>query len=167
MSEKRWPGTGSSPKTAGSQSVKAMNRKENTISVFLDLSKAFDTVNHNILLRKLEFYGIRGMYNNTQSSKQYITCGVPQGSVLGPLLFLIYINDIPNCLKYSKSIVFADDTTIFASCKNMNTLFNNMNDDLSNLINLFKANMLSLNIAKTNYLLFPSSKLVNVGEDMK
>ena len=75
--------------------IKAMNRKENTISVFLDLSKAFDTVNHNILLRKLEFYGIRGLalqwfknyltgrkqyvlYNNTQSSKQYITCGVPQ-----------------------------------------------------------------------------------------
>ena len=164
--------------------IKAMNRRENTISVFLHLSKAFDTVNHNILLRKPEFYGIRGialewfkhyltgrkqyvLYNNTQSSKQYITCGVPQGSVLGPLLFLIYINDIPNCLKYSKSIVFADDTTIFASCKNMNTLYNNMNDDLSNLINWFKANMLSLNIAKTNYLLFPSSKLVNVGEDMK
>ena len=142
------------------------------------------TVNHNILLRKLEFYGIRGLalqwfknyltgrtqyvlYNNTQSSKQYITCGVPQGSVLGPLLFLIYINDIPNCLKHSKSIVFADDTTIFASCNNMNTLYNNMNDDLANLINWFKANMLSLNIAKTNYLLFPSSKLVNVGGNMK
>ena len=164
--------------------INAMNRKENTISVFLDLSKAFDTVNHNILLRKLEFYGIRGLalqwfknyltgrkqyvlYNNTQSSKQYITCGVPQGSVLGPLLFLIYINDTPNCLKHSKSIVFADDTTIFASCNNMNTLYNNMNDDLANLINWFKANMLSLNIAKTNYLLFPSSKLVNVGGNMK
>ena len=118
--------------------IKAMNRKENTISVFLDLSKAFDTVNHNI-----------------------------EGSVLGPLLFLIYINDIPNCLKHSKSIVFADDTTIFASCNNMNTLYNNMNDDLANLINWFKANMLSLNIAKTNYLLFPSSKLVNVGGNMK
>ena len=107
------------------------------------------------------------MYNNTQSSKQYITRGVPQGSVLGLLLFLIYIKDIPNCLKHSKSIVFADDTTIFASCKNMKTLYNNMNYDLSNLVNWFKANMLSLNIAKTNYLLFPSSKFVNVGGDMK
>ena len=115
--------------------IKAMNRKENTVSVFLDLSKALDTVNHNILLRKLELYGIRGiafehyltgrkqyvMYNNTQSFMQYITCGVPQGSVLGPLLVLICINDIHNCLKHSKSIVFADDTTIFASCNNLNT----------------------------------------------
>ena len=107
------------------------------------------------------------LYNNTQSSKQYITCGVPQGSVLGLLLFLIYIKDIPNCLKHSKSIVFADDTTIFASCKNMKTLYNNMNY-LSNLVNWFKAKiMLSLNIAKTNYLRFPSSKFVNVGGDMK
>ena len=136
------------------------------------------------MLRKLECYGIRGialqwfehyltgrkqyvMYNNTQSSMQYITCGVPQGSVLGPLLFLIYINDIPNCLKHSKSIVFADDTTIFASCNNLNTLYNNVNGDLANLINWFKANKLSLNIAKTNYILFPSCKFVNVGGNMK
>ena len=164
--------------------IKAMDRKENTIGVFLDLSKAFDTVNHNIMLRKLEFYGIRGialqwfkhylsgrkqyvMFNNTQSSMQYITCGVPQGSVLGPLLFLIYINDIPNCLKHSKSIVFADDTTIFTSCNNMNTLYNNMNGDLANLINWFKANKLSLNIAKTNYILFRSSKFVNLGDNLK
>ena len=135
-------------------------------------------------LRKLELYGIRCialqwfehyltgrkqyvMYNNTQSSMQYITCGVPQGSVLGPLLFLIYINDIPNCLKHSKSIVFADDTAIFASCNNLNTLFNNVNGDLANLINWFRANKLSLNIAKTNYILFPSCKFVNVGGNMK
>ena len=58
-----------------------------------------------------------------RSPKQYITCAILQGSVLGPLLFLMYINDIPHCLKHSKSIVFADDTTIFASCNNMNTLY--------------------------------------------
>ena len=74
------------------------------------------------------------------------------------------MNDIPNCLKHSKSIVFADDTTIFASFNNMNTLYYNMNDDLSNVINWFKANMLSLNIAQTKIL---SSKFVNVGGDMK
>ena len=74
---------------------------------------------------------------------------------------------MPNCLKHSKSIVFADDTTIFASCNNLNTLYNNVNGDLANLINWFKANKLSLNIAKTNYILFPSSKFVNVGGNMK
>ena len=90
-------------------------------------------------------------------------------SVLGPLLFLIYINDIPNCLKHSKSIVFTDDTTFFTSCNNINnnTLYNNMNGDLANFINWFKANKLSLNIAKTMYILFPSSKFVNMGDNLK
>ena len=75
----------------------------------------------------------------------------------------MYVNDIPNCLRHSKSIVFADDTTIFASVNNLNTLYNNENGDLENLINWFKANKLSLYIAKTNYILFPSSEFVNVG----
>ena len=87
-------------------------------------------VNHAILLRKLEFYGIRGIalkwfcnyltnrkqfviYNNENSNTELISCGVPQGSVLGPLLFLVYINDISNCLHYSKIILFADDATIY------------------------------------------------------
>ena len=149
----------------------AIENKQNTLSVFLDLSKAFDTINHNILLHKLAFYGVRGLalnwfqsyltdrkqyvlYNNVQSQTLDITCGVPQGSVLGPLLFLIYVNDIANCLTHSKLIYFADDTTVFLSSKCINDLYKNMNSDLDDLTNWFKANRLALNVNKSNCMLF-------------
>ena len=125
----------------------SMENKQNTLSVFLDLSKAFDTINHKILVHKLEFYGVRGLalnwfrryltdrkqyvlYNNVKSQTLEITRGVPQGSVLGPLLFLIYVNDIPNCLTHSKVISFADDTTVFSSSKCIDNLYKNVNSDL-------------------------------------
>ena len=107
----------------------AIDNKEYTVGIFIDLSKAFDIVDHDILLSKLEHYGIRGTalswfenylnnreqyveFNGHRSELWRIKCGVPQGSILGPLLFLVYINDLCNVSKVVDFILFADDTNI-------------------------------------------------------
>lgn len=152
--------------------------KDNTLALFLDLSKAFDTINHSQLLYKLQTYGIRGLsniwfQNYLNNRKQYvqfkdensklcnITCGVPQGSILGPILFLIYINDIKNSTKL-KLLSFADDTTVYSSSSSLDTLFTTSNAEIQHLYTWLCVNKLSLNISKTNYALFgPSSNKIN------
>jgi len=141
--------------------------------VFIDLAKAFDTVNHEILCNKLSYYGFRGKFNDLLKSflsdrKQYVSingvdseyldinCGVPQGSTLGPLLFILYINDLNYSLKYSTASHFADDTCLLYASKNPKTLETNLNYDLKRLNQWLYANRLSLNIDKSKLLLFHS-----------
>lgn len=174
------------------------NEPEYTIGIFLDLKKAFDTTCHSILLQKMEHYGFRNKsnlwfqnylkerqqvvsINGIHSTSKMMTVGVPQGSVLGPLLFLLYINCLPNAVSFF-SILFADDTTFQHSAKNLLDLFKSANDELYKASIWFSANKLTLNVAKTKFMVFcpkgskeslkdyslkiGGEKIERIGEDM-
>ena len=154
--------------------ISEMDQNKYPVNIFMDLSKAFDTLDHHILLDKLKHYGFVGKtlelmecylksrtqyveYNGTSSNLLNVHCGVPQGSILGPLLFIIYLNDLPNIVKNFQTILYADDTTLFASLSNLeNNLdnINTLNTELCLVSKWLKLNKLSLNVAKTKAMLF-------------
>ena len=162
----------------------ALENGEYVLGLFLDFSKAFDTVNHDILFTKLENYGIRGvalhmfksylsnrhqfvLYNDSKSENKKITCGVPQGSILGPLLFLLYINDLAHVSTKLFSLLFADDSNMFLTGKNPNELIQTMNTEIVNVVDWLRVNKLSLNLKKTHFIIFQKQRArINVCEDL-
>ena len=142
---------------------------------FCGLKKAFDTVDHQILLAKLNHYGIHGVPNDWFKSylsncSQYVSingyesglaavnCGVPQGSVLGPLLFLLYINDVNQAIKFCKVCHFADETNLLCLSNSIKKLNKLVNADLKHLVNLLNALKISLNVKETEMVIFKSKQ---------
>jgi hypothetical protein len=155
-----------------------MDRGNTPISVFLDLSKAFDCIDHTILIRKLNHYGIRGaslellrsyltrrmqftQFDQVKSDLQPLQIGVPQGSNLGPFLFLIYLNDLSSCSDLFKIVNYADDSTLLSTLNSFSFDEGAINRELDRAQKWFNANRLSVNPVKTKMMIFhPPNKQV-------
>ena len=165
---------------------KAMDEGKYTMGIFLDLSIAFDSVNFEILFKKLQHYGIRGIclqwfkdylqertqivkYKQHRSTEMNVTTGVPQGSILGPLLFLLYINDIESCSDILSFVLYSDDTNAFYSNPCLKTLYNTIQNEMNKVVKWLKANKLSINASKTKFVIFKSKNksLLNTDNTIK
>ena len=157
-------------------SIYSLENNNYATGVFINLKKAFDTVDHDIMCKNQHFYGVRGVshkwiqsylenrkqfvnFNNCDSEILNVSCGVPQGSILGPKLFIMYINDICKVSKVLNFILFADDTNILCCDRDLNELVGMINNGLEQLQVWFSVNRLSLNVTKTNYMIFGNRKL--------
>ena len=166
-----------------SKLVDSFEKKQYSGGVFLDFAKAFDTVDHKILIKKLEHYGFRGVVNqwyksylsnryqrikigNTLSDECKIEYGVPQGSVLGPILFLLYINHIQYSSEILKFHLFADDTSTIYSHNDLKNIEETYNNELKNVSEWLRANKLSLNVLKSKLVIF-HSKYKKINQNIK
>ena len=163
--------------------LESLSKKQISLLLLIDFSKAFDMVEHPILLRKLEHYGIRGpalkwmtsyLKNRSQfvsvsgvnSSSKHMQYGVPQGSILGPLLFIIYINDLPNISNEAKFILYADDANIIINGTNITDIMQQLNTLCNILPKWVISNGLALNLKKTKYMLF-SRRNIELPDELK
>ena len=153
--------------------TRAIDEGKYTAGGFLDLSNAFDTIDQRILIGKLEYYGIRGLakcwfesylknmkqvfkYNSVKSTKKYILTGIPQGSILGLLLFILYIIDIKNCSKIVSILLFSDDTSVLYSHSNFKTIQETLQIKMNKIAKWLNLNKLSINTTKTKLIVFKS-----------
>ena len=160
--------------------LESLSKKQISLLLLIDFSKAFDMVNHDILLHKLKHYGIRGIVNTwfksylsdrqqyvsikgKVSSKRYLQYSVPQGSILGPLLFVIYINDMPNIYRNAKFILYADDANIIITGDSVDEIRHKFECLSGQLVDWVSHNELKLNVKKTNYMIFSRSRNLNLG----
>ena len=149
----------------------SFNHNKFVLGVFLDVKKAFDSLDRNILLKKLSYYGISGkewdwfhsylsnrrqitVYDGCSSNMKRVDFGVPQGGSISPVLFLLYVNDMPNTSLNCESLLYADDTSLYFDSQNIDELFNLGNRSLTQYKIWFDANKLTLNAGKTNFIIF-------------
>ena len=162
----------------------ALNDKNHNITILIDLQKAFDSVSHKILLSKLDLYGFRGLslmnllenyltdrrsyieIGSIKSRECKIGSGVPQGSIVSPILFVLFINDLPKCVPNFQSTLYADDTTLSISGKSSSELISNTNSELDLLLNWIDRNGLKINVNKTELLLFTNRKTSNFNQSI-